>query len=160
MRNAAARPASSVAAVAIRSGLPSMGPATTKAMPHFTKVLESAAMTMAIDGNVGLAGLGELRHGQGDGVDIGQTGKRRHRRRGRRGEMLLHDLDGEQNHGEHRRELRCGGQAERILHCELARWRFEPLRQSRRGSRAALRTRRPRPPSPRRERALGQAARG
>src|SRR6478672_8385597 len=47
-RNAAARPASSVAAVAISSGLPSDMPATTTVMPHLTKVLESVAITMAI----------------------------------------------------------------------------------------------------------------
>ena len=31
------------------------------------------------DGHVGFAGLGELRHGERDGVDIGQAGKRCHR---------------------------------------------------------------------------------
>jgi len=37
-----------VAAVATASGLPSAGPASTKVMPHFTRVFESAAITMAM----------------------------------------------------------------------------------------------------------------
>ena len=46
-KKTAASPAMRVAAVATESGLPSAGPAGTKAMPHFTRVFESAAITMA-----------------------------------------------------------------------------------------------------------------
>jgi hypothetical protein len=89
-------------------------------MPHFTKVLESAAMT-GDDGHVGFAGLGELRHGERDGVDIGQAGKRRHGIEAVGRKVLLHDLDREQNHGEERRKLRCRGEAERVLDLEMSR---------------------------------------
>lgn len=47
LRRTATRPASSVAAVANRIGLPSARPARTTTIPHFTKVFDSAAITMA-----------------------------------------------------------------------------------------------------------------
>src|SRR5262245_4269863 len=47
-KRAATSPATTVTAVAIRSGLPSVIPARTIAITVFTKVLESAAITIAI----------------------------------------------------------------------------------------------------------------
>ena len=100
--------------------MPSDRPATTTVIPHFTKVLESAAITMAITATRDFAGLGEFRHRQRDGIDIDETGESRDGVKSAWRHRLLHDLDREQDHGEQRRELRRGGQAEGVLYRDLA----------------------------------------
>ena len=89
-------------------------------MPHFTKVLERAAITIEITATQASPALGALGHGERDGVDIGQAGKRRHGIEAVGRKVLLHDLEREQNHGEQGRELHRRDQAERVLDLEMS----------------------------------------
>ena len=72
-------PASSVAAVAIRIGLPSASPCQDHDHPAFH---QSVGKRRNYDGehrHLGLAALSKLSHGERDGIDIGHAGKRRDR---------------------------------------------------------------------------------
>ena len=104
--------------MAVNSGLAKESPAKTTAMPHFVKVGQRGDHKGDL-GEAGAATLGEFRHGQRDGVDIGQTGERRHRVKTVWRKILLRDLHGEQNHGEQRLEFRRGGQTERVCYLEI-----------------------------------------
>ena len=118
-KKAAASPPMRVAAVATASGLPSAEPASTKAMPHFHPGVRKRCDHDGDDRHLCVSALGELRHRQRDGIDIGQAGERGDRVEAARRKMRLHELGHEENHREQGAEFRC------VASCGFSRASFE-----------------------------------
>ena len=109
-KKTAASPAMRVAAVATASGLPRAA---------FHQGIRKRRDHDGDDRHLCVSALGELRHRQRDGIDIGQAGKRGDRVEAARRKMRLHELGHEENHREQGAEFRC------VASCGFSRASFE-----------------------------------
>ena len=98
-----AMPTAMSPALAKQDRTPKLGPPRLATMPALTTVLLRAARVMAVAATVTEFVRGIVRHRQGDGVDIGETGQSRERIDAAAGEVELGQLDHQEHGGEQER---------------------------------------------------------